>query len=46
MSRELLSRLEPVAREQIKQVVTNRVSQFFTVDSYRVEGDWGLSLNH
>ena len=40
MSPELLSRFEPVAREQIKQVVTNRVSQFFTVDSYRVEGDW------
>jgi hypothetical protein len=38
MSPELLSRFEPVAREQIKQVVTNRVSQFFTVDSYRVEG--------
>jgi hypothetical protein len=26
-----------VAREQLKQVVTNRVSQFFTVDSYKVE---------
>ena len=38
MSPELLSRFEPVAREQLKQVVTNRVSQFFTVDSYRVEG--------
>jgi hypothetical protein len=38
MSPELLSRFEPVAREQIKQVVTNRVSQFFTVDSYKVEG--------
>jgi TraE protein/VirB8 protein len=38
MSPELLSRFEPIAREQIKQVVTNRVSQFFTVDSYRVEG--------
>jgi TraE protein/VirB8 protein len=38
MSPELLSRFEPLAREQIKQVVTNRVSQFFTVDSYRVEG--------
>jgi TraE protein/VirB8 protein len=37
MSPELLSRFEPVAREQIKQVVTNRVSQFFTVDSYKVE---------
>ena len=36
MSPELLSRFEPVAREQLKQVVTNRVSQFFTVDSYRV----------
>lgn len=38
MSPELLSRSEPVAREQLKQVVTNRVSQFFTVDSYKVEG--------
>ena len=37
MSPELLSRFEPVAREQLKQVVTNRVSQFFTVDSYKVE---------
>lgn len=27
-----------MAREQLKQVVTNRVSQFFTVDSYKVEG--------
>ena len=26
-----------MAREQLKQVVTNRVSQFFTVDSFRVE---------
>jgi hypothetical protein len=38
MSPDLLSRFEPVAREQLKQVVTNRVSQFFTVDSYKVEG--------
>jgi hypothetical protein len=38
MSPELLSRFEPVAREQLKQVVTNRVSQFFTVDSFKVEG--------
>ena len=38
MSPELLSRFERVAREQLKQVVTNRVSQFFTVDSFRVEG--------
>src|SRR5262245_61509908 len=38
MSPELLSRFEPVAREQLKQVVTNRVSQFFTVDSDKVEG--------
>jgi TraE protein/VirB8 protein len=38
MSPELLSRFEPVAREQLKQIVTNRVSQFFTVDSFRVEG--------
>ena len=33
-----LRRFEPVAREQLKQVVTNRVSQFFTADSIRVEG--------
>jgi hypothetical protein len=26
-----------VAREQLKQVVTNRISQFFAVDSFRVE---------
>jgi hypothetical protein len=38
MSPELLSRFEPVARAQLKQVMTNRVSQFFTVDSYKVEG--------
>src|SRR5207244_10690881 len=38
MSPELLSRFEPVAREQLKQVVTNRVSQFFTVDSYKGDG--------
>jgi TraE protein/VirB8 protein len=38
MSPELLSRFESVAREQLKQVVTNRVSQFFTVDSFKVEG--------
>ena len=39
MSPELLSRFEPVAREQLKQVVTNRVSQFFTADSLRVDGN-------
>jgi TraE protein/VirB8 protein len=38
MSPDLLSRFEPAAREQLKQVVANRVSQFFTVDSYKVEG--------
>jgi hypothetical protein len=38
MSPELLSRFEPMAREQLKQVVTNRSSQFFTVDSEKVEG--------
>ena len=27
-----------MAREQLKQVVTNRVSQFFTVESFHVEG--------
>ena len=37
MGPELFSRFEPVAREQLKQVVANRVSQFFTVDSYKVE---------
>jgi hypothetical protein len=29
---------EPVAREKLKQVVTNRVSQFFTADSFKIEG--------
>jgi len=29
---------EPVAREQLKSVVTNRVSQFFTADSFKIEG--------
>ena len=38
MSPELLSRFEPVAREQLKQVVTNRISQFFAVDAEKVEG--------
>jgi TraE protein/VirB8 protein len=38
MSPELLSRFEPVARAQLKQVVTNRISQFFAVDSENVEG--------
>lgn len=38
MSPELLSHFEPVAREQLKQVVTNRISQFFTADSFKVEG--------
>lgn len=37
MSPELLSRFEPIARAQLKQVVTNRVSQFFAVDSERVK---------
>jgi hypothetical protein len=35
---EFLSRSEPIAREQLKQVVMNRVSQFFTVDYYKIEG--------
>jgi len=39
MSPELLSRFEPVAREQLKQVVTNRVLQSFTADSFKVEGE-------
>jgi len=30
MSPELLGRFEPVAREQLRQVVRNRVSQFFS----------------
>ncbi|MCZ6906780.1 MAG: TraE/TraK family type IV conjugative transfer system protein [Deltaproteobacteria bacterium] len=38
MSPELLSRFEPAAREQLKQLVGNRVSQFFTIDSYSIEG--------
>lgn len=38
MSPELLSRFEPIARAQLKQVVTNRISQFFAVDSEKVEG--------
>ena len=38
MSPELLSRFEPIARAQLKQVVSSRVSKFFTVDSYKVEG--------
>ncbi|MFQ5902461.1 MAG: hypothetical protein ACE5JO_02110 [Candidatus Binatia bacterium] len=38
MNPELLSRSEPAAREKLKQLVTNRVSQFFTVDSYSIEG--------
>jgi hypothetical protein len=33
-----LRRFEPVAREQLKQVVTNRVSQFFTADSFKIKG--------
>ncbi len=37
MSPELLSRFEPVARVQLKQVVMNRISQFFAVDSEKVE---------
>ena len=38
MSPELLSRFEPIARAQLKQVVTNRISQFFAVDSEKVDG--------
>ncbi len=38
MGPELLSRFEPVVREQLKELVANRVSQFFTVDSYSIEG--------
>lgn len=33
-----------MAREQLKQVVTNSVSQFFTVDSYKVEGKDPLGI--
>jgi hypothetical protein len=36
--RGLRRRFEPVARAQLKQDVTNRVSQFFAVDSEKVEG--------
>jgi hypothetical protein len=43
MSPELLSRFEPLAREQLKQVVTNRVSQFFTVDSFQSRGQGSAS---
>jgi hypothetical protein len=39
MSHELLSRFEPVAREQLKQVATHRVSQFFIVDSFKARDD-------
>ena len=38
LSPELLSRFEPIARAQLKQVVTNRISQFFAVDSEKVAG--------
>jgi hypothetical protein len=30
--------MDRIEREQLKQVVTNRVSQFFTVESFNVEG--------
>jgi hypothetical protein len=43
MSPELLSRFKPVARAQLKQVVINRISQFFAVDSEKVEGTKILS---
>ena len=33
-----------MAREQLKQVVTNRVSQFFTADSFKVEGKDPLAV--
>lgn len=39
MSHELLSRFEPVAREQLKQVAPHRVSQFFIVDSFKSRDD-------
>jgi hypothetical protein len=35
---ELLSRFEPIARAQLKQIVSNRISQFFAVDAEKVEG--------
>jgi hypothetical protein len=44
MSPELLSRFEPIARAQLKQVVTNRISQFFAVDSETVAAISWLSL--
>ena len=46
MSPELLNRFELVARDQLKQVVTNRVSQFFAVDSEKVAAISWLSLAH
>ena len=36
MSPELLSRFEPIALAQLKQVVTNRISQFFTIETEKV----------
>jgi hypothetical protein len=44
MSPELLSRFEPVAHAQLKRVVTNRMSQFFAVDSETVAAISWLSL--
>jgi len=46
MSPELLSRFEPVARAELKQVVTNRISQFFVVDAEKVAAISCLSLAH
>jgi hypothetical protein len=42
----LLSRFKPVAHAQLKQVVTNRMSQFFAVDSEKVAAISWLSLAH
>ena len=41
---ELLSRFEPVARAQLKQMVSNRISQFFAVDSEKFAVISWLSL--
>jgi len=46
MRHGLLSRFEPVARAQLKQIVTKRISQFFAVDSKKVAVISWLSLTH
>lgn len=46
MSPELLSRFEPIASAQLKQVVTDRILQFFAVDSENFAVISWLSLAH